>query len=313
MTRKEGFIEVDKMLEKIGVDTTDLDTILASPLVHIIKNNTTGIHFSFKYEGETYFYKHSFYIKNGLKIVINPYNELVAQELTKDFDISCIDYDLAILNSNRGVLSKSYKQENIIYISGAELLQEFVNNAHGRRYNTLENIWDALEYHYQNYPNKRDTIRNLMKQVVNIYLYDIITCQIDRHPKNWEIMEEDDNVNIAPLYDNSMILESKEENAVVSLGVDFIWADYESLWKSIKQFQRVSSEEFTNIIKEKLWIISGENLNKVFDRTEKKTGYRMPDEEKKFYLNSYRKHKEKLEEILGLTEEREEHNERKNR
>lgn len=299
MTRKEGFIEVDKMLQEAGIDTTGFDTILASPLVHIIKDNTTGIHFSFKYEGETYFYKHSFYIKNGLKIVINSYNELVAEELSKDFGISCIDYDLAILNSNQGVLSKNYKQEGIIYISGNELLQEFVNNAHGRRYNTLENIWDALEYHYQNHQNKRAIISGLMKQIVNIYLYDIITCQIDRHSKNWEIMEKEDNRNIASLYDNSMILESKEENAVVSLGIDFIWADYESLWESIKQFQKVSSEEFTNIIKEKLWIISEENLNKVFERIEAKTGYPMPEERKNFYLNNYQEHKKRLEEILG--------------
>ena len=39
MTRKEGFIEVDKMLEGIGVDTTSIDSILKSKQVNIIKHN----------------------------------------------------------------------------------------------------------------------------------------------------------------------------------------------------------------------------------------------------------------------------------
>lgn len=324
MTRKEGFIEVDKMLQEIGVDTKDFDTILCSPLVHIIKDDMKGVHFSFKYKGETYFYKQSFYIKGGSPIFINPYNELVAEELAKDFDIPCIDYDLAIIGSNKGVLSKNFTISDTNYISGKDILGESIeyydsdleNNLVKKivpSKNDLEDIWDKLEIYYQNDPNKTEIIRYLMKRIVDIYLFDIITCQIDRHQENWQIMESMDGIDIVPLYDNERILVSNGDHAFVNLGINITWINHENLWESIKQFQKMSSSEFTNIIKDKLWIISEENLYKLFDRIEQKTGYPMPEERKIFYFIYYQKHRKKLEEILGLTKEGEKQNERKNR
>lgn len=311
MTRKEGFIEVDKILQEIGVDTTDLGSVLGSKMIHIVKDNSRGVHFSFDYKGETYFYKLSFYVQKGSQVFINPYNELVAEELAKDYGIPCIDYDLALLGANKGVISKNFKQNGINYRNGSELLLEYYKNVQGNSYNTLENIWDALEYRYYHNPSKKQIISYLMKKIVDIYLFDIIVCHSDRHSNNWQIMESKDNVDIAPLYDNERIM--MNYNTVVCLGVNFLWADYENLWKSIGQFQKISSEDFTNIIKDKLWIISEENLNKVFERIEKKTGYPMPEERKEFYLSNYKDHKKRLEEILGLAVEREENNERKNR
>ncbi len=45
-----------------------------------------------------------------------------------------------------------------------------------------------------------------MKKIVDIYLFDIITCQSDRHSGNWQIIEFGDNIDICLLYDNECIL-----------------------------------------------------------------------------------------------------------
>ena len=66
-------------------------------------------------------------------------------------------------------------------------------------------------------------------------------------------------------------------------------------------------------IKDKLWIISEENLYKIFARIEEKTKYPIPKEIKSFYLIYYRKHRERLEEVLSLAKEGEKQNEGKNR
>lgn len=309
MTRKEGFIEVDKMLQEIGVDTTNLNSILKSPQVREIDYiHESKIHFSFTYHNEIYYFKKDTYPN------CSPYNELVADELAKDFGIPCVDYDLATLGrTTKGVISKNFRLENVQYISGNELFTNVWNKYHVSTSNNLEDIWNAFEYRYRNLPNKREIIAKLTNKIVNIYLFDIITGQGDRHEGNWEIMEYENNLDIAPLYDNERILMNSSKNIEVCLITENSDVDYEKIDKSIKRFQKVSGEEFTNIIKEKLWIISEENLNKVFGRIEAKTGYPMPDEEKEFYLNGYQEHKRKLEEILGLTEEREEYNERKSR
>lgn len=309
MTRKEGFIDVEKMLEQIGVDTTSINSILGSPSVNVIDYMyESKIHFSFQYHGETYYFKRDIYSN------CSPYNELVIDELAKDFGISCVDYDLAVLGRTiKGVISKNFRLENVQYISGDQLFTNVWKKYHINTSNNLESIWDTFEYYCYNFPNKREIIAKLTNKIISIYLFDIITAQGDRHELNWEVMEYKNDIDIAPIYDNERILMSNSENINVCLKVGDNIEDYENIAKSIQQFQKVSSSEFTDIIKDKLWIISEENLNKVFDRIEKKTGYPMPDEEKEFYLNGYREHKKKLEEILDLTEVREEPNERKNR
>ena len=293
MTRKEGFIEVDKMLQELGVDTMSLQTIMESPLITVIDGNTHDIVLSFCYHNEIYFYKYS-----NIKY-IDPYNELVAEELAKDYGISCANYDLAILNSKKGVLSKNLKKNDVTYISGDDLIINARKDTHIRSFHTLEGVWDSLEYRYYHYTNKRDIISHLMKKIVDIYLFDIILCHCDRHSQNWMIMENGSTVDIAPIYDNERILAISGDEADLSLCMySNGWTDYENLWKSIRSFQGASSENYRNIIKEKLWIIGEENLGKVFERVEKKTGYPMPEERKNFYLSNYQEHKKRLEEVL---------------
>ena len=251
MTRKEGFIEVDKMLQEIGVDTTNLNSILESPQVKQIDYiYESKVHFSFTYHNEIYYFKKDTYPN------CSPYNELVACELAKDFGIPCVEYDLAILGgTTKGVISKNFRLENVQYISGEELFTNVWDKYHIRTSNNLEYIWNALEHHYYSLPNKREIIAKLTNKIVNIYLFDIITGQGDRHEGNWKIIEYKNNPNIAPLYDNERILMNSSKNIEVCLTVENSNVDCEAIDKSIKQFRKVSSEEFTNIIKDKLWII----------------------------------------------------------
>lgn len=101
MTRTKGFIELDEMLQEIGVDTRVTRFIKESPKVNVIHDNQMSLVFSFDYHGETYYYKFT-NAKNS-----SPYNELVAEELAKDFGIPCVSYDLAVLGDIReGNISK---------------------------------------------------------------------------------------------------------------------------------------------------------------------------------------------------------------
>lgn len=321
MERQEGFIILDKILQEIGADITDFDSILASPLINKIKKNHTGTTFSFDYKGETYFYKYSSYKESGHSIFINPYSELVAEELASDFGIPCASYDLAILKNCKGVLSKDFRKSGMNYFLWDSIFNEkkinyYVSNSendlvkkHRSPRNVLDDIWDLLEMRY---PNQRETISYLMKKIVDIYIFDIITDQLDRHEENLQIMECLDAVDIAPIYDNERILLGTGIMDIVNLGVEFGRGFSENIFTSIKRFQAASGDEFSSIIYDKMWIIGEENLYSVFERIEKKTGYPMPEESKQYYLDEYRKHYEKLLNILGC-KERDDHNERKNR
>ena len=108
MTRKEGFIEVDKMLQEIDVDITSIDSIRKSNHINFIGGINN--HFSFKYHGEIYFFKST----SGLP----SYNDVIINELARDFGIPCVEYDLAILGTDKGILSKNFKLDEVDYIYG---------------------------------------------------------------------------------------------------------------------------------------------------------------------------------------------------
>lgn len=305
MRRIDGFIDVEEMLQEIGINTADFDSIVKEPMIKCLDNTNNKL-LIFNYQGENYYYKYDKYAN-----IIRPYNELIASELAQDFGIPYVDYDLAILKNKKGVISKNFKKENTDYIQGNQLLLNFWKNSFNiGENNNLEDIWDALEYHYQNYPNKREIIEYLMKKIILIFVFDIIICNHDRHSENWMIIENDNNIDIAPIYDNEGMLTINSVFSMVSLTVD----DMEpNLCRVIKRFQKISGEEYKNIIKEKLWIISDENLKSVFGRIEQKTNYPISETLKEHYIKSFKEHRERLERILNYIQKRDEQNERKNR
>ena len=305
MTRIDGFIDINQMLEEIGVDTSSWKSIIQDPNVHKVEHSNSDRSISFIYQSKKYFYK------GNVRSWYNPYNELIVSELAKDFGIPCVDYDLAILDTVPGTISLNYKEDDKSYISGEDIFKETwgIGTRDTEQFNNLENIWDVLECKYQDYPNKRSIIRSLMSQIISIYFFDILTYQLDRQSFNWEIVESSKGISVAPLFDNERIY--PDSSRLVSLRVDIDVAptyldswdtlddDLENAYQSILRFLFTSSEEFSNLIFDKLWIIGEENLNKVFDRIETKTGYPMPEEKKKYYLDGYQKHRKKLEQILN--------------
>lgn len=314
MTRVEGYLDIEAMLKEIGIEDTSSFGLSNSPLIENYHFDFRSLFFSFVYHGNTYFYKHA--RVNGA--TLDPYGELVAEELAHDFGIPCAEYDLAVLGNRYGVISKDFRKPGVRYVLGEEIFSNFLNYydpdlEEGSSMvsqipeNILDDIWDELEMRYH---GNRQIVSHLMKRIVDIYLFDIISCQIDRHERNWQIMESLDGVDIAPLYDNGRILLDTDEEAEVCLGIESVT---EKLFDSIQKFLKVSSEEFSSIIMDKLWIIGEENLHSIFGRIEKKTGYPMPYTEKRFYLRSYLDHKRGLEEILERVLEKEKQDEGKNR
>lgn len=296
MTRKEGFIDLDKILNDIGLDKmSDLKKMKNNPSKSSTINVTKYIEdmnlsINFNYLGEQYFYKYYFYI--------NPYNELLANELAKDFGLQNVEYDLAILDNKKGVLSKNFRKDNAIYIKGADILYGFWQERHLDKHNNLYDIWDALEYRYHNHSNKRDIIEHLMNKIVSIFLFDIINCQGDRHCLNWEIVESENNIDIVPLYDNENILCANYHPIMLTM-IRQIGDDLEH---SLDMFLKESSIEYKNLLKEKMWIIENENLKSAFKRIEEKTCYPMPEDVKEYYLIEYEKHRIFLKKQLGIDE-----------
>lgn len=300
INRNRGYINIDEILELPPVTSFE-------ELIEVLKNNNKvaiksistsngnlQLVFSFKYQETVYFYK---YDCPREPFKISPYNELVAGEIADDLLIPHVDYDLATISDFKGLISKNFQQDDVKYISGKEFLIN--NHPLGKKenianLNNLEEIWIALENYYNLNPKYQSTISEVMKKIVNMFLFDIITGQVDRGDSNWWLAEyPNGTLDLQPLFDNIRILVLHHQLATerypevskllltVSQDTDRFCGD------NLEEFLKVSDKEFSQILFNSLWTISPENLKEIFTRIENKTGYPMPNELKQFYLKEF--------------------------
>lgn len=287
--REDGYVELDKLF-------CMPDTKILSWNEDIYDFDKLNI---FSYQGVMWFYKKCIHTETG------PYYELIAEELAKDFKIPVAHYDLAIYKNQRGVISKNFKKENHTYIAGIKLLREYaakISSSHlekriwGHNYNSLEGVFETLEDYYQDHPKKREVVSKLMNQFVDLFLFDMITGQGDRHFNNWMIEEAEVDINLVPLFDNELIL---SDNQTVEFPT-FVNSDCSGLaqpiYNVLGQFLTYSEHSawYQAYILDKLNLIEEEHLNQIFSRIEERTYAPVPDNIKEKVLRLFRVHRKML-------------------
>ena len=278
MVRKNGFIDLDTLFTKAGINIEKIENLDV-----------------FSMNGVKYFFKESFFTY--------PYTELLGEELLNDFGLPSTINDLAMFKSKKGIISKNSHEDGYKYISGRTILWDYIEylgeeNKYSitPEYNNLEFIWNALEYRYKSKENKQEIIYNLMNEITDLFIFDLITFQGDRNSGNYEIKEGKDKIELAPIYDNEAILHSTFGKEKIRLVVDEN-TDY-SIYRELKKFIEYSDNSYIEKIKEKLWIINEENLDKIFNRIEEKINYPMDKKIKDEYKQEFKYHEERIKSIL---------------
>lgn len=159
----------------------------------------------------------------------------------------------------------------------------------------METIWYALEDRYKD----GDLVKKLMSQVVNMFIVDLITSQSDRHYNNWMIVEEEDNVYLQPMFDNSRIYMREPEIARTSLVVENSRLYNPFLEENIIGFLNDSSNEFISIFKNALNVLEPGAFDEMIKNIEKKTNSLMPEALKKELKEKIKIQKEFLTEIIS--------------
>lgn len=321
MNRINGHID---LCEILGIpsfkDMDELYNVLCNiPHVSILKyEKDEFLAFSFVWNKETYFFKYDTWINN--------YNELVMEEVLADLNILCAHFDLACLGAIQGVISKNYKNDKNHYKNGYEVISQsgiyeevyseedekkmlagefsYKIMEDFRKYNNLEDIWNALEILYKNRSDKQIIVKRIMEKIVQMFLFSLLTAQSDYELGNWEIVEDaNGQVDFHILFDNERFMMAAPDRVPLSLFVSrdatisYIYSS-SKLKYHLEEFQSISSGEFTSILDGWLWAISEENLKRIIKRIEEKTGCRMPIKLQEEYSKRFKEQHDYLEGIL---------------
>lgn len=193
--------------------------------------------------------------------------ELVAEKIAKRFGVACCHYRPAIYQGIKGVVSES--AYDIIWDVGYKTMSDYyaahnspITTISLSKFNNLEDIWDTI-YFDSDIPWSLD--KKIMNEVTDIFLFDALIGNIDRHGENFGIIPNGKKSRMAPIFDNDKMLSpiainNGKYNLAVSSGESPISTPGNFLYK----FLDISDRAYQKRLKDGLKIISEESLIEIF-------------------------------------------------
>lgn len=226
--------------------------------------NFKGSHniYNFQLNNEIYYFKE---VPNRELVM-----ELISTFIASILGIATLKENIAILNDKYGLLSKSYLEENDKSYSLYNLMVDYFyeNNDDEQlldyktlsSLNNLEDIWFALEDKFKD----QTTTKEIVDGIVNIFIFDILIGESDRTLRNIEIIDKGFKKTLAPLYDTSSILSSKNTALGVDLE-DYLKDDIDKLDKFLEISDTTYKERFYNWLD----ILNSIGIENIIDSVEK--------------------------------------------
>lgn len=234
------------------------------------------------------------------------YREIIAYEVAHFLGIPSVFYRIVSIpskeNYDLGVISENYKRKDMFYVDGQTILKDYHygylkdwqksnNYQNNYSFNTLDSIWNSLDFRYQFLANRSEIVRQLLSAIIaNMFLFDIFMKNADRHFNNWEIAEnlKTNEVSLTPLYDNEDIfLGDNPRMCNITMDLFDRGADWYEL---LREFLKVSDGEYLEMVNSFYSRLTPKNLITLIELAEKRHNINIPASTKKEIITKYVNH-----------------------
>ncbi len=230
-------------LDKLNIKIIDIDELFSTK-------------FTFIYNGKKYFYKK---VSKEKEL----YNELIAEMIAKDLGIPCAHYMLGEHDNACGVVSEYFDTSNCITME--TLLENFyirskrVEKSASILYdlNNFEDISFAFKSLFS-----QEIAAKLIEDLIEIFFFDVIIGNNDRHPGNYGLIITDNEVKFTPLFDNEKLL--TEESVFFGQYALLATREDTSEENIFHKFINALPIEYWEKFQTMLEVIRPENLKRIF-------------------------------------------------
>lgn len=271
-------------------------------------------------------YKKKIFLKDidhsKLQITIQSvYNELIAEELSKDFELESVHYDIYGLNyAAKGCFSEDFIEDKLSFT-----FKDLIWKRKDKYYDmfdkrcTLEEMRkllelfpdiideDALEENelkkFNRYKRKltEEEINLIMDQINKIYIFDILIANKDNNYGNFGILIDEYAAKSMPCFDNEMLLnkDSINQGAYAMLPDSYVADNINDFQQEphkaiIHYFSKEENKKYLELFKSKLWIISEDNIENVIRKVEERTKSKIDEKIKYQYKEGFRQNNENI-------------------
>jgi hypothetical protein len=224
-----------------------------------------------------------FYFKKN-----DAFNELLMAELFKEFNLKCLEYQIAKDNNKIGILSKNFRKRGTSYFE----YYSYPDDNGFYAYKTLNE--------FENYASQfinSDNLSALIAELSRLLVADFFSGQSDRNSCNL-LLEQRKELKLAPISDNGAIFSTDEMNISRSC-IDVLRFPKEAIvntWEYNTLNLIVNNTEFRKYLIKCLDI----DINEVIDRTINKYYLRLLKSERKEILSYFDAKKKIIDNTLKL-------------
>lgn len=240
------------------------------------------------------------------------YMELFYEQVARHIQISTVHYDLAKSGLMTGVLTESFNPNLMKEVYLKDILEKFYNEVvclntqdypHvyfvENTYN-LEDLWSALDYYYLDREDKASIVSHLMNQIVDSFLLQICTENIDLHYMNLVVLDGE-SPTLAPNFDYGQCGFVFHDAGTYHLQVSPLsFSETNNAQSIILEFLGLSSLEFRELLQEKVNLMP--DFMDVCHIIEQNTGTNIPKDIQENLLFYYKDSKENLLKIVETFE-----------
>lgn len=225
------------------------------------------------------------------------FNELIGSVIAEEYGIDHLKY-INVVNEDGffGVISEDFAND-FTYLSMDSVFKDIIGLdyiGNYQKYNNLKDINLSIETKFN---------LDLSDFVSELFLFDSLTANSDRHPSNYGFLIKDGIVKPAPVFDNEMLLSEDGLDSLYGIKVnrnDGYPYDYDIesnyLYKFFQNYGQYKDFYFS-----KLPIISDTNILRIIERVEDESKTLIPKVLKKGIIENFKCNNRMINEVMKKT------------
>ena len=245
------------------------------------------------------------------------YVELLLEYLAQMVGIRTVESKIVEVNKQLktyGLISKDYRKKDCIIISGKEIVLNFLKHLEksnlledylgikkvnelenaNSEYNSLDCIWDALNYRYANFSNGKEIVANNMNEPAKRYTFLFLMMQSDFHLGNWEMIEQEKTAFLVPMYDMDMSFRTSFNDYAKNNSMKSYLTSTQDVYQDFSSFYFSLPEKDQIIIQNEILVLTPETIATAIDLMPKIYSIEMPNSMKETILQRYNEHYQKI-------------------